>query len=245
PLNAGDVVLVSDREFPANVYPWLRLKKQGIDVELAPCAPEGWPDEDYLVERLHDPRVRVLAVSFVQFSNGYRADLDRLGAACRANGTFLVVDGIQGVANSQLDVRETAIDVLACGGQACLLSPWGSPSPTSRSTRGPCTSRCSSGRSKTTCASSRRRTTPTAPPSSVSPRRTPPKRTTPSSAPTSYARCARAPSGSHRIAITRWRRWSGCWMCWISSTPNVPTPGHRPGLSRGGITAPTPSPQCS
>src|SRR2546422_485526 len=126
PLKPGDVVLVSDREFPANVYPWLRLKKQGIDVELAPCGPEGWPDEDYLVERLHDPRVRVLAVSFVQFSNGYRADLDRLGAACRANGTFLVVDGIQGVANSMLDVRETAVDILACGGQKWPLSPWGS-----------------------------------------------------------------------------------------------------------------------
>src|SRR5216684_612661 len=60
PLQRGDVVLVSDREFPANVYPWLLLKKQGIEVELAPCAPEGWPDEDYLVERLHDPRVRAL-----------------------------------------------------------------------------------------------------------------------------------------------------------------------------------------
>src|SRR5439155_412122 len=69
---------------------------------------------------------RVLAGSFVQFSNGYRADLDRLGAACRANGTFLVVDGIQGVANSPLDVRDTAVDILACGGQKWLLSPWGS-----------------------------------------------------------------------------------------------------------------------
>src|SRR2546425_6309175 len=42
PLSPGDVVLVSDREFPANVYPWLLLKKQGIDVELAPCVAEGW-----------------------------------------------------------------------------------------------------------------------------------------------------------------------------------------------------------
>src|SRR3989475_7834397 len=99
---------------------------QGIDVELAPCAAEGWPDEDYLIERLEDPRVRVLAVSFVQFSNGYRADLARLGAACRANGTFLVVDAIQGVGNSLLDVRETPVDLLACGGQKWLLSPWGS-----------------------------------------------------------------------------------------------------------------------
>src|SRR2546427_494943 len=110
PLKRGDVALVSDREFPANVYPWLLLKKQGIDVELAPCDQEGWPDEDYLVERLHDPRVRVLAVSFVQFSNGYRADLDRLGAACRANGTFRVVDGIQGGGTSELGVRGTAGD---------------------------------------------------------------------------------------------------------------------------------------
>src|SRR5205809_191597 len=126
PLQPGDVALVSDREFPANVYPWLLLKKQGVEVELAPCTAQGWPDEDYLVERLHDPRVRVLAVSFVQFANGHRADLDRLGAACRANGTFLVVDGIQGVGNSVLDVRETPVDILACGGQKWLLAPWGS-----------------------------------------------------------------------------------------------------------------------
>ncbi len=44
PLKPGDMVLVSDREFPANVYPWLLLQKQGIEVELAPCGAEGWPD---------------------------------------------------------------------------------------------------------------------------------------------------------------------------------------------------------
>ncbi len=126
PLKAGDTVLLSDKEFPANVYPWLLLRDQGIKVEMARCRSEGWPDEEHLLERLRDPSVRVLAVSFVQFSNGYRADLKKLGAACRANGTFLVVDGIQGVGNSVLDVRETPIDILACGGQKWLLSPWGS-----------------------------------------------------------------------------------------------------------------------
>ena len=126
PLKAGDTVLLSDKEFPANVYPWLLLREQGIKVEMARCRSEGWPDEDHLLERLRDPNVRVLAVSFVQFSNGYRADLKKLGAACRANGTFLVVDGIQGIGNSVLDVRETPIDILSCGGQKWLLSPWGS-----------------------------------------------------------------------------------------------------------------------
>src|SRR6266550_3220503 len=75
PLEAGDVVLLSDKEFPANVYPWLLLRDQGITVEMARCTPQGWPDEEHLLERLRDPKVRVLAVSFVQFSNGYRADL--------------------------------------------------------------------------------------------------------------------------------------------------------------------------
>jgi selenocysteine lyase/cysteine desulfurase len=126
PLAQGDRVILSDKEFPANVYPWLMLRKQGVEVTLAPCTREGWPDEDYLLSALRDPRVKVLAVSFVQFSNGFRADLKKLSAAARANGTVLVVDGIQGVGNSVLDVRETPVDILACGGQKWLLSPWGS-----------------------------------------------------------------------------------------------------------------------
>ena len=126
PLEAGDVVLLSDREFPANVYPWLARRRGGVVVERAPVTAEGFPDEDYLVERLADPRVRVLAVSLVQFSNGYRADLARLGAACRAHGAWLVVDAIQALGALPFDVAAQPVDVLACGGQKWLLGPWGS-----------------------------------------------------------------------------------------------------------------------
>lgn len=126
PLEPGDKVLISDREFPANVYPWLLQQRRGVEVELARCTPEGWPDEEHLLSRLEDPRVKVLAVSFVQFANGYRADLARLGAACRANDVYFVVDAIQGVGNSVLDLKGTPVDILACGGQKWLLSPWGS-----------------------------------------------------------------------------------------------------------------------
>jgi selenocysteine lyase/cysteine desulfurase len=125
PIGPGDTVLICDREFPANVYPWLVLRDQQVDVEVAATDDNGWPDEAFLLERLHDPRVRVLAISFVQFSNGYRADLDGLSRACRANGTYLVVDGIQGVGHCPLDLRDTPVDILACGAQKWLLSPWG------------------------------------------------------------------------------------------------------------------------
>lgn len=126
PLEAGDIVLASDREFPANVYPWMLLKDSGITLELAPTTPEGWPDEDYLVDRLRDPRVRVLAVSLVQFSNGYTADLARLSAATRSAGAYLVVDAIQGIGQIPIDLKQTPVDLLACGAQKWLLSPWGS-----------------------------------------------------------------------------------------------------------------------
>lgn len=126
PIRPGEKVVLSDREFPANVYPWLRLRERGVEVELVPTIGPGWPDEARLEERLRDPRVRVLAISSVQFASGYRADLDRLSALCRANGTYLVVDAIQALGQVPFDVRQTPVDILACGGQKWLLSPWGS-----------------------------------------------------------------------------------------------------------------------
>jgi len=126
PLEPGDVVLVSDREFPANVYPWTRLRENGVTVELVPTTAAGWPDEARLLERVADPRVRALAVSLVQFSNGYRVDLAALSAATRRTGAWLIVDAIQGIGQVPLDLSRVEVDVLACGGQKWLLSPWGS-----------------------------------------------------------------------------------------------------------------------
>ena len=126
PLERGDIVVVSDREFPANVYPWMRAQERGIELELVPTTAEGWPDEDYLVARVSDPRVKVLAVSLVQFSTGYQVDLARLSAATRAHGTYLVVDAIQGVGQVPVDLRATPVDILSAGAQKWMLSPWGS-----------------------------------------------------------------------------------------------------------------------
>lgn len=125
PFQPGDVVLVSDREFPANVYPWMRLEDRGVRMELVPTTSAGWPDEDRMLERLRDPRVRCVAVSQVQFSSGYAVDLARLSAATRETGAWLVVDAIQGIGQVPLDVGRIEVDVLACGGQKWLLSPWG------------------------------------------------------------------------------------------------------------------------
>jgi cysteine desulfurase / selenocysteine lyase len=126
PLRSGDVVLVSDGEFPANVYPWLLLGRRGVETRLVPRTAEGWPDEARILQELADPRVRAVAISMVQFASGYRADLGRLSQACRDRGVFLVVDAIQGLGQCPLDIRRTPVDLLACGAQKWLLGPWGS-----------------------------------------------------------------------------------------------------------------------
>lgn len=126
PFERGDLIVVSDREFPANVQPWMHLRARGVEVELVPVTAEGWPDEARLLERTGDRRVRALAVSLVQFSNGYAVDLGRLSAATRAAGKWLIVDAIQGLGHMPIDLARTPVDLLACGGQKWLLSPWGS-----------------------------------------------------------------------------------------------------------------------
>ena len=126
PFAAGDIVLVSDAEFPANVFPWRQLSDKGVTMELVPVTPGGWPDEARIKERMQDRKVRALAISHVQFHNGYTADLDALSAVARDSGTWLVVDAIQALGHLPFDVRKTPVDILACGAQKWLLSPWGS-----------------------------------------------------------------------------------------------------------------------
>jgi cysteine desulfurase / selenocysteine lyase len=126
PWKRGDIVLASEREFPANVYPWKQLESRGVHLELVPTTAEGWPNEELLLERLNDPRVRCLAISLTQFASGYTADIARFSEVTRRQGQFLVVDAIQGLGQLPFDVRATPVDILACGGQKWLLSPWGS-----------------------------------------------------------------------------------------------------------------------
>lgn len=124
PLGAGDVVLTYDGEYPADVYPWMSLAKKGVRLELIPKK-NGLQDEARLLEELKRPEVKVVTMSWVSFSTGYRADLATIGRECRKRGIYFVVDAIQGVGAMTLDMSKLEIDVLACGGQKWLLAPWG------------------------------------------------------------------------------------------------------------------------
>jgi cysteine desulfurase/selenocysteine lyase len=126
PLRPGDVILAPDLEFPANVYPWMALaERRGVVYRRLP-ARDGLLDEEALLRELEDAMVKAVALSWVGFATGYRADLEAIGRACRARGAYLIVDAIQGLGPCTLDVTSCHVDILTCGAQKWLLAPWGS-----------------------------------------------------------------------------------------------------------------------
>ncbi|MGD9649015.1 MAG: aminotransferase class V-fold PLP-dependent enzyme, partial [Pirellulales bacterium] len=119
----GDNVVVPASDFPSNQYPWLNLASRGVEVRRLECALERL--EPALVDAACDSRTRAVAVSWVGYATGWRADLDALAEVAHAHGAALVVDGIQGLGVNPLDVSQTPIDFLAADGHKWLLGPEG------------------------------------------------------------------------------------------------------------------------
>jgi cysteine desulfurase/selenocysteine lyase len=122
-LKRGDEILLSDVEFPANVYPWTNLKQKGVKTRFIPGKNKRFDIDNFL--KAMNKRTKVLSISFVQYFNGFRNDLETIGRICEERDIFFVVDGIQGIGTVDLDVKKCKIDCLTCGGQKWLLSSLG------------------------------------------------------------------------------------------------------------------------
>jgi selenocysteine lyase/cysteine desulfurase len=124
PLERGDRVLLADVEFMQVALPWCQMRDRGeIEIDVVPHRHGEIEAEDFAAYMT--PRTKVVAVSSVQWSYGYRLDLHALGKQCRDAGCWLVVDAIQQLGAMPLDVRETPADFLACGGHKWLNAPFG------------------------------------------------------------------------------------------------------------------------
>lgn len=120
---SGDRVMVPDIEFPANVYPFMNLKRRGVELDFVPNRGGKITFED--IERRITPRTRLLSISHVQFLHGYRSDLKAIADVCHARGVLLSVDAIQSAGAVPIDVQAMGIDFLAGGGQKWLMGPEG------------------------------------------------------------------------------------------------------------------------
>ena len=123
PWKDGDNLVTSRLEFPANVYPWLNLRDRGVEVRFVEPRGERLPAQDIL--DAIDDRTRLVALSWVEFSNGFRNDLAAVGEACRARGAHLAVDAIQGLGALRCDVTALRVDFLAAACHKWMLGPMG------------------------------------------------------------------------------------------------------------------------
>jgi hypothetical protein len=96
---SGDRVVTCDQEFPANVLPWLNLAERGVEVTLVPSR-EGRVLTEDIVSAIDD-RTRLVALSWVEFSTGYRNDLTTIGRACGERGARALGRRHPGVARSR------------------------------------------------------------------------------------------------------------------------------------------------
>ena len=119
-------IVVSEGEFPANVLPFLPLEEHGFRLDVVPTDSAGLPDRTRLLEALARPGTRVFALSLVQFHTGALEDPAIYAELCRERDILFVLDAIQGLGVVPLDAPGCGADVVACGAQKWLCSPWGS-----------------------------------------------------------------------------------------------------------------------
>ena len=124
-LKASDTLLLFRGEFPTNVTPWQQAaERSGAKIV--------WLDADDFasgrgLERLHallaHTRVRLAAVSLVQFQTGLRMPVEAIAQAIHAQGGEVFVDAIQGLGIVPFDAR--SVDYVAAGCQKWLMGPPG------------------------------------------------------------------------------------------------------------------------
>jgi len=119
----GDNIILYRNEFPSNVYPWYDLKFLGVDVkfidtQLGRVAPDD-------LEAIVTKKTKLISVSWVQYSSGYRNDLKVLADWCHERNILLAVDAMQGLGALDLNVKNTGIDFLSTGTAKWLLGPHG------------------------------------------------------------------------------------------------------------------------
>jgi len=119
----GDNVILPSIEYPSNVYCWMRLKKKGVSIKWVKPV-NGRVTIESLAEAV-DSRTRLISVSAVQFSNGFRQNLAQLSELCVKRGVLLNLDAIQWIGSLHLDLTKYHVDFLSTGGHKWLLAPIG------------------------------------------------------------------------------------------------------------------------
>lgn len=120
--NPGDNIVTASGEFPSNRVVWEALSSKGV--ELRKIDIYKTDPEQALFDAV-DKRTRLIAISSVQYSTGFRLNLKRIGEFCQKNAILFCIDAIQSIGALQFDVQETQADFVMADGHKWMLGPEG------------------------------------------------------------------------------------------------------------------------
>jgi selenocysteine lyase/cysteine desulfurase len=119
----GDEIILNTIEFPTNVQPFRRLESLGVSINYVEANNHSVSADD--VEALITPKTKLVSISAVQYLSGFRADLKAIGDLCSKHDILFVVDAIQALGATPVDVQACNIDALGTGAHKWLMSPMG------------------------------------------------------------------------------------------------------------------------
>jgi cysteine desulfurase/selenocysteine lyase len=112
-------VISSELEFPVTTLPWMHRR---IPVHLLPSVAGELRIED--IRSGTTDKTGIIALSHVQYSNGFRIDLEAVGTS--KGNHALVINASQSVGAFEIDVKRMKIDALCATGHKWMLAGYGS-----------------------------------------------------------------------------------------------------------------------
>jgi selenocysteine lyase/cysteine desulfurase len=116
----GENVVIGEREYSSNHFPWRQLAHKGYDVRQVPFRQGGLDPDD--VGRRVDGGTRLVAFSGVQSATGHRSDIAAISGPARDVGAIVFVDATQMVGALPVAPELRHADVLVTADHKFLLN---------------------------------------------------------------------------------------------------------------------------
>jgi len=118
----GDNVLIYFEDYPSNVYPWMALAEQGVEVRLMNTRGLGLIRPKDVIGQV-DENTRLVALASCHFVSGYRLDAQAIGSFLHQRNILFCLDAIQTVGAFPMNLEH--VDFLAADAHKWLLGPCG------------------------------------------------------------------------------------------------------------------------
>jgi len=122
----GDVIVTTRNDYISNQLAYLSLARRcGVVVQRAEDLAAGGVDPDSVRDLLRNPKVRLLAVTWIPTNSGLIQPVEALGEIAAAAGVPYLIDACQAVGQLPIDVGKLRCDFLAATARKFLRGPRG------------------------------------------------------------------------------------------------------------------------